>query len=109
MKYKNYIINLKEHRLKLKNQEGSLLSVVLYLKSKNDEQVYLIKDQLIGYGCYASEDNAKNIIHDGIIHVDTKLPFGKSKKDIKKWSNNLTIAFKKIVNKRITEKTIFKL
>ena len=109
MKYKNYIINLKEHRLKLKNQEGHLLSFVLYLKSKNDEQVYLIKDQLTRYGCYVSEDNVKNIIHDGMIYVNTRLPFGKSKKDIKKWDNDLTIAFKKIVDKRITEKTIFKL
>jgi hypothetical protein len=109
MKYKNYNIDLREHRLKLKNQEGNLLSFVLYLKSKNDEKVYLIKDQLTRYGCYVSEDNVKNIIHDGMIYVDTRLPFGKSKKGIKKWSDNLTIAFKKIVDKRITEKTIFKL
>ena len=109
MKYKNYIINLKEHRLKLKNQEGHLLSFVLYLKSKNDEQVYLIKDQLTRYGCYVSEDNVKNIIHDGMIYVNSRLPFGKSKKGIKKWDDDLTIAFKKIVDKRITEKTIFKL
>ena len=109
MKYKNYIINLKEHRLKLKNQEGHLLSFVLYLKSKNDEQVYLIKDQLTRYGCYVSEDDVKNIIHDGMIYVNSRLPFGKSKKSIKKWDDDLTIAFKKIVDKRITEKTIFKL
>ena len=109
MKYKNYVIDLREHRLKLKNQEGNLLSFVLYLKSKNDEKVYLIKDQLTRYGCYVSEDNVKNIIHDGMIYVDTRLPFGKSEKGVKKWSDNLTIAFKKIVDKRITEKTIFKL
>ena len=109
MKYKNYIIDLREHRLKLKNQNGHLLSFVLYLKSKNDEKIYLIKDQLINYGCYVSNDDTNSVIHDGVIYVDTKLPFGKSKKDIKKWNNNLTIAFKKIVDKRIIEKTIFKL
>ena len=109
MKYKNYNIDLREYRLKLKNQKGYLLSFVLYLKSKNDEKIYLIKDQLTRYGCYVSGDDVKNIIHDGMIYVDTRLPFGKSSKDIKKWNNNLTIAFKKIVDKRITEKTIFKL
>ena len=109
MKYKNYNIDLREYRLKLKNQKGYLLSFVLYLKSKNDEKIYLIKDQLTRYGCYVSNDDVKNIIHDGMIYVDTRLPFGKSSKDIKKWNNNLTIAFKKIVDKRITEKTIFKL
>ena len=109
MKYKNYNINLKEHRFKLKNQEGHLLGYVLYLKSKNDEKIYLIKDQLTRYGCYISDDDVKNIIHEGIIYVDTRLPFNKSKKGVKKWSDNLTIAFKKIVDKRITEKTIFKL
>ena len=109
MKYKNYNIDLREYRLKLKNQKGYLLSFVLYLKSKNDEKIYLIKDQLTRYGCYVSDDDVKNIIHDGMIYVNTRLPFGKSLKDIKKWNDNLTIAFKKIVDKRITEKTIFNL
>ena len=109
MKYKNYNIDLREHKVKLKNQDGHLLSFVLYLKSKNDEKIYLIKDQLTRYGCYVSDDDVKNIIHDGMIYVNTRLPFGKSLKEIKKWNDNLTIAFKKIVDKRITEKTIFNL
>ena len=109
MKSKNYTIDLREYKVKLKNQEGHLLSFVLYLKSKNDEKIYLIKDQLTRYGCFVSDDDVKNIIHDGMIYIDTRLPFGKSSRDIKKWNNNLTRAFKKIVDKRIIEKTIFKL